>query len=79
MAIFEKKDAQKVRKRRFLGSWQKSYSFRYGFLLQYESANGIFFAKTVCLRKHWFLSYDSKSLRAMRMQDSLNYNITQTC
>ena len=30
------------------------------------------FAKTICLGKIWFLSYDPKTSKAIRMQGSLN-------
>ena len=40
----------KVPKVRFLGLWQKSYSFRYAFLLQYKVPMFfVLFAKTLCL------------------------------
>ena len=43
----------KVPKIKFLGFWQKSYSFRYTFLLQHEVPMFFFvlFAKTTCLQK----------------------------
>ena len=37
------------------------------------------YAKTIWLRKIWFLSYAPKTSRLIRVQDSLNYNISQTC
>ena len=56
----------------FLGFWQKSYPFRYVFLIQHESAKVIF---TFC--KVWFLIYGPKTWKQIRMQDSLNCNISQ--
>ena len=43
----------KVPNVKFLGFWQKSYPFRYAFLLQHEVAMVFFvlFAKTTCLQK----------------------------
>ena len=35
------------------------------------------FAYTTCLGKMWFLSYGRKTPRPLRIQDSLNYNISQ--
>ena len=35
------------------------------------------FAKTTCLGKIWFFSYGSKTSRPLRMQNSLNYNISK--
>ena len=45
----------------------------YFFLLENGSTNGLLTSKTACLRKIWFLSYVT-----IRMQASLNYNISQT-
>ena len=65
----------KVAKIRFLGFWQKSYPFRYAFLLQHEAP--MFFLyflpkQYVCISL--VLDLWSKNLR---MQDSLNHNISQ--
>ena len=38
----------------------------------------VLLAKTICLGKIWILSYVSKTSRPFRMQDSLNYNVSQT-
>ena len=64
----------KVPKVRFLGFWQKSYPFRYAFLLQQEVPMFFlyFLPKHVC--KNLILELWSKNLR---MQDSLNRNISQ--
>ena len=35
-------------------------------------------AKTTCLENIWFLRYGPKTSRRIRMQDSLNFNFSQT-
>ena len=62
---------------RFLWFWQKSYPFRYAFLLHYESANGLStFGMTTCLGRIWYLSYGPKTSRPIRMQDVFNSQIS---
>ena len=51
----------------------------YFFWLKYERSNGLLLsAKTKCLGKIWLFSYDIITYWPIRMQDSLNYNISQT-
>ena len=45
----------------------------YDFFFQHGSVNGLLnFGKTASFGKIWFLTYDPKTSRAIRMQDSLN-------
>ena len=65
----------KVPKIRFLGFWQKSYPFRYAFLLQHEVPMFfLYFLPKQHVCKNLVLELWSKNLR---MQDSLNHNISQ--
>ena len=68
----------KTPKVRFLGFSRKSYPFRYAFLLQHERVYVFMtFCKNNMFTKIWFLSYGPKTWKQIRMQDSLNYNISQ--
>ena len=68
-------DRLKVLKIRFLGFWQKSYPFRYTFLLQHEVPMFfLYFLPKQHVCKNLVLELWSKNLR---MQDSLNHNISQ--
>ena len=67
----------KVAKVRFLGFWQKSYLFRYAFLLKHEVPMFFLYSlpkQHVC--KNLVLELWSKNLR---IQDSLNHNISHRC
>ena len=65
-------------KKRFLGFWQKSCPFRCASLLQYESNNGsLTFRKNNIIGKNLFVELWSKTSWLIRMQHSLNYNISQ--
>ena len=63
----------------FLG-FGKNLIHSYVFLfLENEVTDGVLtFAKTTCLEEIWFLSYGLKTPRLIRMQDSLNYNVSKT-
>ena len=76
--------AQKVRKiPQKWGFWQKSNPFRcafFSFLVQYKSSNGLLtFYKNSMFRKNLLLELLAKNqtFRPIRVQNSLNYNISQ--
>ena len=63
----------------FILQWQRSYPFNLFFILQYESTNDVLtLCKSWCLGKIWFLKHGRKASRLVRMEDSLNYNISLT-
>ena len=68
-----KKSQKWMKNEVFLGFWQHSYPLICIFFTWNGSTNGLLTSKTACLRKIWFLSYVT-----IRMQASLNYNISQT-
>ena len=66
-------------KMRFFGFWQKSSPFIFFVFYLIMKVLLVFqrSAKTTCLGKFWFLRYGLKTSRPIRMQDSLNCNISQ--
>ena len=65
---------------RFFGFWQKSSLFIFFVFYLVMKVLLVFqlSTKTACLGKIWFLRYGLKTSRPIRMQDSLNCNISQT-
>ena len=67
-------------KMRFFGFWQKSSPFIFFVFYLVMKVLLVFqlSTKAACLGKIWFLRYVFKTSRPIRMQDSLNCNISQT-
>ena len=79
MGLKGSKSCKNGQKMRFLRFFQKSYPFRYvSFCFSTKSTNVVLtFCKKTCLEKIWFSSYGPSTLRTIRMQNFLNYNIAQ--
>ena len=72
------KMAEKVLKRTFLSFWGKKFhSYMHLFFSMIVPMTFQLFAKAKYLEEIWFLSYGRKTSRPIRMQDFLNYNISQ--